>query len=200
MKKRSKSEINIEIQGSGDFRIDDGEIVEANGGKFTAKKKGNKLILSSLGSGNITISGNGSNINISGGGSIIINGRKITMDDLPEAKEDPNAVSSYELNAIIESISISGSGSFVIDGDDGRIVSETLILSVTGSGDILCSNFRKLPIIATVTGSGDITLDNVFGLMLLATVTGSGDINNRGGSRFNSAKTTVTGSGDIDNF
>ena len=198
--------------------------VEQKGDKLvlSTSKKGSSGIFGSnisIGGSNISMNGNsismnGNTISINNGvltvdgdvHTVVVNGERVDISSKGRGRrpsESDGSVKEYDITDTIQAVSILGSGSFSFSGDntDGRkCFSNTIVLSVSGSGDIFCSNFRKLSVVATVAGSGDISFNSVFGESLVATVAGSGDITNKGSSRFISSSTNVSGSGRIDSF
>ena len=217
--------ININIKGSGDFIVVKGKIVEANGESFEAEKKGNILNLSTQGNNIVSVRNDRSAVsNVGGSNYVQINGMSIstkgntlivngTVDKIilngevlerngSQIEEDQelgeNEYLEYEIKEAISTVSISGSGSFSAHvAECGCDFSDSLVFSVTGSGDIIYSGaLTARSIVATVTGSGEICFKDVHGDSIIATVTGSGDITAKN-CNFESVNKNVIGSGDI---
>lgn len=94
----------------------------------------------------------------------------------------------------LENIGISGSGTVKV----GKLDTNSLGLSISGSGDIDCNNVVSRGALSTrISGSGDIDMKNVQSSSLTSRVTGSGEIDIEN-IKTGKAEAIITGSGDID--
>jgi len=222
--------IYINISGSGDYRIEDNEIVKSDGSSFIAKMKGDTLTLSSGSS--ISVGGRGSSISI--GGSNISVGGSININGLSISTHGKTLIVDGNINSVIvngeEFISSGKSSTKKETKREDEYTSYSLkhfsisAINISGSGKLSMDNEiadtnTEASLSLSVSGSGDILLYNYRALSIMASIAGSGDIvlNNVHGpaimanvagsgdisgrnSSFNSVSKNVVGSGDISGF
>lgn len=102
-----------------------------------------------------------------------------------------NDVKVYVTLPALKGIDLAGSGD-VLAGK--TVKTESIYLSISGSGDIVFKDLHTTKADATVTGSGDIKLMGKATNELEITITGSGDID-AAAFEANSAEVDITGSG-----
>jgi hypothetical protein len=94
----------------------------------------------------------------------------------------------------VERLSVAGSGDIKAVTP---IISEDLVINISGSGDISITELKVKTLSANVSGSGDISLiGNESAQNASVKVTGSGDVSLKG-ILFDDAEVSISGSGDV---
>lgn len=154
----------LSIGGTSDVFIDNNGAVR---GVKDYKVNGTELVLNESQSGsNIVIGGNGAMVIGSGsfsfnnqgfvGGNIItINGKRVNLNDLPEAQEEPDKELILDKNCTIGVISMSGTGSLRSLPAEG-FLSQRLRLRISGQANLVLPSRKFRSIIINVSGQGDV--------------------------------------------
>ena len=206
------------LEGGGMVSIDiDGNVtaedVEVKGSTLICKGSGGSTVMiggSSFINSAGQISMNG--MNISTRGSIISiktrNGRLIEIDDRTgsvkvdgdsveggkKLKETPKKFYRISENSVISTIQVKGSSS--LDFIPSKFLSDNLMVSVSGSGDVTLPSLKTFETLtANVAGSGDIIGKSTKVKNAMFNVAGSGDI--AGFHIISGGSCSVVGSGDI---
>lgn len=208
-----KGNANVSVKNNKLFVNDseniDPDNIKIQGSKLTIEGYSNSITFGNnrgvvnFGNGNynnvMTIGNGTSNMVISNGSTstVYINGVKVDLNKLKEleSKEDEIEKEKFKYlftDSLITNIVVKGSGTFSCDKD---FISDSVSLSLSGSGDIFVPKKEYKSINVNLTGSGDIKGNNSNVEMLNVNLCGSGYV-----KKFHILTTgmlNLTGSGDI---
>jgi hypothetical protein len=226
--------ITLEITDLNDYTIHHGRLTRQDGAKFIAryflddkevgseKELFNKIVIGdknsssgmNISGSNFSMSGNNISINgmsISSYGnklSITTNKKNISVEvngvvyspvtsteSTPTDEPGIFNIDFKEKDIVIEAILLSGSGS--VDIISSGIFKNLLSVHIKGSGDINLLKFDLPTVSLHVMGSGDITCSSSTFGTCSAQVMGSGDISFRDSTTVNTMIASIIGSGDI---
>ena len=161
------------IKGVKEYTLDDGEL------RINAKKSGGtNIVIGSLGA--TLIGGSTSISNVGGGGIVTINGKRVNLDQLPDAVEEPDKDVKLDPASSITFVVLSGAASLWLPLS-GRYVST-----------------KRLNVI--VSGSADVHLPSIHFKSLSVKVSGTGNVQGRGACRCDTISIQLSGMGNIEDI
>lgn len=138
------------VRGAKDYRVDDTELLlnESQSGSNVVIGNNGAMV---IGSGSVSVINRGS----VSGNIITINGKRVNLDNLPEAQEEPDKELTLDKNCKINTIVISGTGSVRSLPTEG-FLSDRLRLRIHGQSDVVLPTRKFNSLDIHVSGQGDV--------------------------------------------